>query len=322
MRRVLNYNKKWAFSKEATTVPTEMPKNWVWVNLPHTWNNIDGMDGENDYYRGVCYYANTVDKVEFLPKADQYYLEFDGANSSADVYVNGKHLVHHDGGYSTFRVNVTEEFNHAEKPLVVVAVDNSANDRVYPQMADFTFYGGLYRDVKIICVNESHFDLDYYGAPGLKVTPEIQGKDAKVEVEVFLAGAKEGQQLLYTIKAACGCVVDTKTVDAGQTKVTFDVKDVHLWHGRKDPYLYTCEVQLVEGEEVVDHVSTRFGCRTFHVDANEGFFLNGEHYPLRGVSRHQDKWGKGNALSNEDHEEDMNLIYDMGANTIRLAHYQ
>ena len=322
MRQVIEFNTKWAFSKECTSVPSEMPKNWVWVNVPHTWNNIDGIDGGNDYYRGTCYYANTVDKVEFLPKADRYYLEFAGANASADVYVNGNHLAHHDGGYSTFRVDVTDEFKKDGNPFVVVSVDNSANEIVYPQMADFTFYGGLYRDVRIICVNESHFDLEYYGAPGLKVTPTILDKDASVEVEVYTKNIKEGQTLTYTIKRPCGCVIDTKIADASESKVTLDIKNVRKWHGRKDPYLYTCEVTLNNGDEIIDNVSTRFGCRTFRIDANEGFFLNDEYYPLRGVSRHQDRWGKGNALSKEDHKEDMELIHEMGATTIRLAHYQ
>jgi beta-galactosidase len=110
MRQVLEFNTRWAFSKETETHPEVMPNKWVWVNLPHTWNNIDGIDGGNDYYRGTCWYANEVDKTEWLPKADEYYLEFRGANSSADVYVNGVHLAHHDGGYSTWRVNVTEQF--------------------------------------------------------------------------------------------------------------------------------------------------------------------------------------------------------------------
>ena len=322
MRQVVNFNTKWAFSKEATALPAEMPKNWVWVNLPHTWNNIDGIDGGNDYYRGTCYYANTVDKVEFLPKADRYYLEFEGANSSATVYVNGKELCHHDGGYSTFRVDVTEEFAAAQTPLVVVAVDNSANETVYPQMADFTFYGGLYRDVKILCVSESHFDLDYYGASGIKVTPTVNGKNATVEVEVFTTNAKENQQLVYTLRRRCGCEMETKAVAAGETKVVFEIEDVHLWHGVKDPYLYSVDAALVEDGKVLDNVSARFGCRTFRIDANEGFFLNGESYPLHGVSRHQDRWGIGNALLPEHHKEDMDLICEMGANTIRLAHYQ
>ena len=322
MRKILDFNKKWAFSKEAKAAPQEMPKNWVWVNLPHTWNAIDGMDGGNDYYRGTCYYANTVDKMEFLPEADQYYLEFEGANSSADIYVNGKKLAHHDGGYSTFRVNVTEEFKQTQEPFVVAAVDNSSNETVYPQMADFTFYGGLYRDVKIICVNDSHFDLEHYGAPGIKVTPKIAGKAAEVEVEAFPVGIKDGQHLVYTLKEADGRILETKITEISETKAVFYIENVHLWNGRKDPYLYTCEVQIANETEILDEVSTRFGCRSFSIDPEEGFFLNGKSYPLHGVSRHQDRWGKGNALSKEDHEEDMNLICEMGANTIRLAHYQ
>ena len=322
MRQVLEFNTRWAFSKETKNRPETMPNNWVWVNLPHTWNNIDGIDGGNDYYRGTCWYANEVDKTEWLPKADEYYLEFRGANSSADVYVNGVHLAHHDGGYSTWRVNVTEQFNAAEKPLVAVAVDNAPNREVYPQMADFTFYGGLYRDVYVVCVNHSHFDLDYYGAPGIAVTPKVNGANADVTVEVYPVNVKENQTLTYRLKAKCGCVVAEKTVPATETKVTMEVENVHLWHGRKDPYLYTAEVTLNENEEVLDNVSARFGVRTYEIHPENGFILNGEEYPLRGVSRHQDRWGKGNALSKEDHKEDMDLIAEVGCTTIRLAHYQ
>ena len=317
MRTVYNFNAKWAFTKMATEVPTELPKLWDWVNLPHTWNALDGQDGGNDYYRGTCYYAKALDKLD-LPEADQYYLELRGANSSADVYVNGQHLAHHDGGYSTWRVNITDALQRDN--LFVIAVDNAPNDRVYPQVADFTFYGGLYRDVNILCVSESHFDLDYFGGPGLKVTPEICGKDAKVTVEAFVTNAKMRQRLRYTLRAACGCeVASLETVD---TTAVLDLPDVHLWHGRKDPYLYTAQVELLEGDTVLDAVSARFGCRTFQIDPERGFILNGEEYPLRGVSRHQDRWGIGNALLPEHHTEDMDLICEVGATTIRLAHYQ
>lgn len=317
MRQIMNFNTKWAFSKEANEVPKKMPERWYWVNLPHTWNNIDGQDGDNDYFRGTAYYAKELDKND-LPKADQYYLEICGANSSATVYANGKEIAHHDGGYSTWRVNLTDVLT--EKTSLVIAVDNATNDRVYPQTADFTFYGGLYRDVNLIAVSESHFDLDYYGGPGIQVTPEIAGKDAKVEVEVYVTNKKDGQSLAYTLKDAEGNAV-AKTI-SNDTKVVLDIKDVHLWHGRKDPYLYTAEVKLVEGEEVLDNVVTRFGCRTFQIDPDKGFILNGEEYPLRGVSRHQDRWGIGNALLPEHHREDMDLICEVGATTIRLAHYQ
>lgn len=317
MRQIMNFNTKWAFSKEANEVPKTMPERWYWVNLPHTWNNIDGQDGDNDYFRGTAYYAKELDKND-LPKADQYYLEICGANSSATVYANGKEIANHDGGYSTWRVNITDVLT--EKTLFVIAVDNGVNTKVYPQTADFTFYGGLYRDVNIIAVNESHFDLDYYGGPGIQVTPEIAGKDAKVEVEVYVSNKKDGQKLSYALKDAEGNVV-AKTI-SDDAKVVLDIKDVHLWHGRKDPYLYTAEVKLVEGEEVLDNVATRFGCRTFKIDPDNGFILNGEEYPLRGVSRHQDRWGLGNALLPEHHREDMDLICEVGATTIRLAHYQ
>ena len=319
MRQIYNLNYKWAFTKEGGDIPQAIPKHWYWVNLPHSWNNIDGQDGGNDYFRGTCYYAKELDKMD-LPQADRYYLEIQGANASADVYLNGKKLAQHDGGYSTWRVDLTD--NLQEKNLLVVAVDNGINDRVYPQNADFTFYGGLYRNVNIIAVSQSHFDLDYYGGSGIKVTPEISGADASVEVEVYLTGEKEGQTLCYQIKEADGTVVAEGVQSAADKKAVFEIQDVHLWHGRKDPYLYTAEVSLLEGETVVDAVSTRFGCRSFVIDPEKGFILNGESYPLHGVSRHQDRWGIGNALLPEHHEEDMDYICEMGANTIRLAHYQ
>ena len=318
MRQIYNFNTKWGFSKEALEAPTTMPERWNWVNIPHTWNNIDGQDGGNDLYRGTAFYAKELEKMD-LPKADRYFLEIQGANSSAILYVNGKKLANHDGGYSTWRVDITDALE--DKNLFVFEVDNSQNDRVYPQNADFTFYGGIYRDLNIIAVSESHFDLEYYGTPGIKVTPEVVGKDAKVEVEVFVKNEKETQKLVYTLKDAEGNVVAEKETPASETVASFEIENVHLWHGKKDPYLYTAEVCLKD-EEVLDNVSARFGCRTFEIHPENGFILNGEEYPLRGVSRHQDRWGIGNALLKEHHDEDMDLICELGATTIRLAHYQ
>ena len=319
MRKVLNINRKWAFSKDFSEIPSQINAKWNFVNLPHTWNAIDGQDGGNDYYRGICCYAKELTKEE-LPDADRYYLELRGANSSADVFVNGTKLAHHDGGYSTWRVDITDSLT--DNNIIAITVDNSENDRVYPQMADFTFYGGLYRDVNIIAVSESHFDLDYFGGPGIKVTPEIKGADAKAEIEVYLTNPKDGQQLVYSILDKDGNKVSEVFCGAEETSVSIDINNVHLWDGRKDPYLYTAEVKLAEDGKVLDNVSTRFGCRTFKIDPERGFILNGREYPLRGVSRHQDRWGFGNALLPEHHEEDIELIYEMGATTIRLAHYQ
>ena len=317
MRQILNFNANWLFSKAAQSVPASLPADWESVQMPHSWNAVDGQDGGNDYYRGTAYYARKIVKSE-LPAAGRYYLEVQGANSSADVYLDGEKKAHHDGGYSTWRVDLTDALK--DESLLVIAVDNAPNETVYPQMADFTFYGGIYRDVNIICVNESHFDLDHFGGPGLAVTPEIEGKDAKVTVEAWISNKKSGQTVRYTLHKQCGCEV--ACVETEETKAVMEIKDVHLWHGRKDPYLYTAKVELLENGEVIDCVSARFGCRTFKIDPENGFILNGEEYPLRGVSRHQDRWGIGNALLPEHHKEDIDLICEVGATTIRLAHYQ
>ena len=314
MRTVLNLNKDWLFVKDTTDITLREGET---VSLPHTWNATDGQDGGNDYFRGTCLYVKTLRKAD-LPAADCYYLELRGANSSADVYVGGEKLAHHDGGYSTWRVDLTDRI--ADETVIAVTVDNSPNETVYPQMADFTFYGGLYRDVNLIAVNKPHFDLDYFGGSGLKITPTVNGKDANVEVEVFTTPLSAGQSLVYAIYDKEEN--ELQKIESTNTKVNFKLENVHLWHGRKDPYLYCCEVEIVENGQVLDNVCNRFGCRSFKIDPNNGFILNGEEYPLRGVSRHQDRLGIGNALLPEHHAEDIDLILEVGATTIRLAHYQ
>ena len=176
MRTVIKLNESWLFVKNTTDVTLCEGQQ---VTIPHTWNAEDGYDGGNDYFRGPCLYNKPVKKAD-LPAADQYYVEFRGTNASADFYVNGTKLATHHGGYSTWRVNITEALT--EETEIAVIVENGINETVYPQMADFTFYGGIYRDVNLICVNKSHFDLDYYGGPGLKITPVVEGQDANVEV--------------------------------------------------------------------------------------------------------------------------------------------
>lgn len=317
MRTVIDFNRKWAFTKNADSIPTELPHRWNFVNLPHTWNNIDGQDGENDYYRGVGYYAKSFDRTD-LPQAEKYFLEINGANSSAEVYLNGRQLARHDGGYSTWRVDLTDALEGSN--LLVITVDNSPNENVYPQTADFTFYGGLYRNVNLICVPQSHFDLEYYGSPGLAVTSEIIGNDAKVKINAYVTDKKPEQRLQYTIYNAEGETVAAEETDGCEAELT--VHSVHRWHGRRDPYLYTASVRLIEGSTAIDCASTRFGCREFEISSERGFILNGEEYPLRGVARHQDRKDVGNALLPEHHREDIDLICEMGANTVRLAHYQ
>lgn len=312
MRTVTKINQNWAFSLDAKSVPAEYPSEWKALDLPYTWNGEDGQDGGNDYYRGKGYFAKELSASDF-DENDVHYLQFDGVNSSAEIYFNGKKIAEHHGGYSTFRVKVEDI---KEKNLLVVVADNSANDRVYPQTADFTFYGGIYRDVKIVGVDKNHFDLDYCGAPGIKVTPEINGKDAKVEIETYFdcKTAKVKYEII-----ADGEVIAEKTDD---NDAELEIKNVHLWDGVKDPYLYTAKATLIVDGKEVDEISTRFGCRTFKIDPEKGFILNGREYPLRGVSRHQDRPQIGNALLYEHHKEDIGYILEMGANTIRLAHYQ
>ena len=304
MRYITNFNSDWEFSLHSDD-------NWEKVTLPHTWNNLDGQDGGNDYYRGKCTYRKTILKKD-LPFGEEHYLEINGANLSSVVYLNGEKLKSHDGGYSTYRVRLKDL---RDENILEVTVDNSPSDRVYPQTADFTFYGGLYRDVRLISLPSSHFSLENLGTPGIKATPDVKGT---LDVEVEVDG--DYDSILYTLLDREGKVVTEE--NSRETKVTLSVPSPHLWNGRKDPYLYYIKAELLKGEERLDEVGSEIGFRSFRIDPERGFILNGEEYPLRGVSRHQDRKDKGNAISKEDHEEDMALIMEVGANTIRLAHYQ
>ena len=321
MRETVNLNRKWAFIMGSEDVPKATPSPACYVNLPHTWNAIDGQDGGNDYYRGLCWYVKTLSREE-IPQNKRLFLEINGANSSADLYVNGAHIAHHDGGYSTWRADITDAAGTSGDVLLVLGVDNSAKETVYPQMADFTFYGGLYRDVNLIAVPESHFDLTYYGGPGIAVTPVMEGDDARVTTHVYLTDAQPSQTLHYVLRDGEDREIAHADLSAEQTQWETVIPKAHRWDGRRDPYLYTAEVTLIDGDVGLDRVSARFGCRSFAIDPQKGFFLNGRSYPLHGVSRHQDRWGIGNALLPEHHREDMDLICEVGANTIRLAHYQ
>ena len=315
MRNIKDINDNWLFSKEAKSIPHVMPHDWEKVNLPHTWNGTDGQDGGNDYYRGTCYYVKQLSLADFGDE-DEYYLQFDAVNSSAKVYFNGELIAQHDGGYSAFRAKLG---NIQESNLLVVAADNSPNDYVYPQTADFTFYGGIYRSVKLIGVSKSHFDLDYFGAPGISVTPKVTGTGADVDAVAYVA-TDENASVRFEILDKDEVIASAEV--SGDYHANMHIDAVHLWNGVKDPYLYTLRaILLVNGEEV-DCVSCRFGCRSFKIDPNKGFILNGREYPLRGVSRHQDRPQIGNALLPQHHKEDIDLICEMGANTIRLAHYQ
>ena len=305
MRKTIPLSAGWQFLKKAASVQeaVEAAASGEAVCLPHTWNAVDGQDGGNDYYRGTCWYIRELSEEEAA--GERLFLEVNGAAMTADVYLNGKKLAHHEGGYSAFRVELTEEL--AQENILAISVSNEDCDTVYPQKADFTFYGGLYRAVNLISVPAEHFELLKDGTPGIKVTPvvDLETKTAFVTVETWHNAA----DVKITVNG------ETKTVER---RAEFTIENVHLWDGVDDPYLYTATAKLSSGDEV----SARFGCRVFHCDPEKGFFLNGRSYPLRGVSRHQDLKGKGNALSYEDHASDMAIIRELGANTLRLAHYQ
>ena len=307
VRKTVNINKGWRFTgPDGPARP---------VDLPHTWNSVDGQDGGNDYWRGTCVYEKTFPRPE-LEADERVYLEFRGVNASAKVELNGAEVGTHDGGYSTFRWDVTDFLK--DENALTVHVDNSRNDRVYPQKADFTFYGGIYRDVSLIVVNKFHFDMDRFGGPGIKVTAKPVENYTQGEVVINTWRNCEEGQVHIAIQDGGG----NEVAAADLPNVKLSLPDVHLWDGVKAPYLYTAVATLTVDGRKVDQISARFGVRDFFVDPGQGFFLNGRSYPLHGVSRHQDWKGIGNAITREHHDTDMAMIREVGANTIRLAHYQ
>lgn len=302
MRQVILFNNDWLFQ-----MPGEEP---VKLNLPHTWNGVDGQDGGDNYKRCKCTYTKTFKKPDFKV-GERVKLEFKGVNSEGEVLLNGKLLTVHAGGYSTFIVDITDHL--LDDNTLVVNVDNSKTEEVYPQTADFTFYGGIYRDVNLLILPKNHFEFLKDSSPALKVTTKVDGNDGIINVAAEVSGNLAPVILVLN--------KDNEVVAKGTINEDIKISNVHLWNGVKDPYLYTVK-GILKDKDIEDEVSTRIGFRTFKVDPKKGFFLNGKPYPLRGVCRHQDRPKIGNALTKKEHEEDIKLIKEVGANTIRLAHYQ
>lgn len=302
MKKILSLNEGWIFCKQGVKET---------VNIPHTWNGIDGQGGggEEGYFRGACTYT------KILPKyPGKVYLEFLGANSICTVKVNGRVAGKHEGGYSTFRVDITKLLS-SPKNFLEVTVDNSDSKTTYPGFADFTFYGGLYRGVNLIYdVPDTHFSLTDYGSKGVYVTPKMNGD---VYVKAIVTGYHTGVKVRYDVLDAKGNIVAT----AGD-KEKLHVNEPILWNGMENPYLYTLKATILDNGTVMDEAKLRFGFRDIVFDSDKGCFLNGNYIKLKGVSRHQDREEIGNALTIEEHREDLELIKDMGANSIRLAHYQ
>ena len=284
------------------------------VCLPHTWNAFDGQDGGGDYWRGTGTY-----RINLPPPTPgkRQYVEFQGANHIATVYCNGRKLGIHKGGFSTFRFDLTDAMQPADN-MLTVEVYNGICD-VYPQRADFTFYGGLYRAVRFVEVEQAHFDLMKAGSDAVFVTTENTGS---TRLDVFAVNC-DGCMIRVDICDAEGNIVAGTTARARlHTVLQLDVAKPHQWNGVADPYCYSAQVTLLGNDQPIDQVCVSFGFRSFKTDANTGFWLNGIQTPLHGVCRHQDRKDMGWAISKAEHDEDARIIYEVGANTIRLAHYQ
>ena len=322
MRNVINLNQDWKFIQQDAGLPESLPADWQTVQLPHSWNAIDGQDGNGSYDRGKYWYAKTFETPKQPLPGGKVFVEILAAGQQATVYVNGTEVTYHEGGYSTFRADITSLCKEEGENLLVVACSNEYKDSVYPQSADFTFYGGLYRGVNLISVPEAHFDLEYYGGPGIQVTPKpCDCGGATFEIVTYVKNTDENFTVLYSVLDAEGKEVASGCRPADSTGITLYVPDAKKWD-IDSPYLYTVKAALQRRNETYDEISTRAGVRSFSCDPQKGFIINGKETPLRGVSRHQDILYKGNALTKEDHYRDAELIKELGANTIRLAHYQ
>lgn len=342
MRQTIDFNENWQFSKDRVHRET--------VNLPHTWNAVDGMDGKGEYDRGEYFYIKQF-PTPAIKEGERVVLEVLAAGLSAKVLVNDREMGSHEGGYSSFTVDITdglfpEDFQSAHLNTLTIAVNNSNRSHIYPQMADFTFYGGLYRGVNLLMLPATHFEAGFHGADGLAITPELidsanlpqetmdtrvcptccetaeAGRQAILHLNSWITEPSPDYTVRYLITDAVGTEIAEVWRPSTAPKADILLPSPHLWQGVDDPYLYRCTATLVYRNESVDEVSSRFGIRSFYVDPEKGFFLNGKPMMLRGVSRHQDRLWMGNALTKKEHYEDAALIAELGANTVRLAHYQ
>lgn len=315
MRDIINLNDSWMFSKEEGV--------WTEIRIPHTWNNQDGQDGGNDYEKGRFCYRRQFRIPELNGRSA--YLEFEGANSCCEVWLNGRYVGKHVGGYSRFRFPVTEILRSAVPNDLEIWVDNRISEDVYPIDADFTFFGGLYRDVNLLLLSPVHFALQDEGSMGIFITPSLRADgNADVCIHAKLETDRPHGQLLaqYRVEDAQGISVCSTKSSIFEEEVRMCLNNPILWNGKESPCLYTLKAFLLEDGKTVDELEIPFGIRRFSVDADKGFFLNGNYMKLKGVARHQDRQHMGNAITSKEHLEDMELIKEVGANAIRLAHYQ
>lgn len=305
---------------------------WAHIDLPHTWNAQDGQDGGGNYHRGAGWYR-THFRVDSSWAGRRVFLEFDGANRSAEVFLNGRRLGEHRGGYARFRFDATAALRPEGDNLLAVRVSNAADDNLIPVSADYTFFGGLYRGVRLVATSPVHIDLLDYASPGVDVRAAPVTKErADLALRVKLANDSDTARPVTTrirILDATGAVVRELQADAslaaharGETRLQTAIAQPHLWDAQADPYLYSVRAETLVDGAVTDAVTIPLGLRFFSVDPDRGFSLNGHYLDLHGVNRHQDRPDKGWAISEADEREDFALIEEVGATIVRQSHYQ
>lgn len=321
----------WRFERsdvQAAQDPDFDDSGWRWVTLPHSFNAGDGDDGGN-YYRGTAWYRKALD-LKALPASRRLYLQFDGAALVTDLFINGKFIGRHEGGYSTFRFDISK----AVKPgrnVLAVRVSNAAWPQVAPLGGDFTVFGGLYRGVSLIEARDAGLDRLDDGSDGVFVSSAVSAKGAKLSIGVALRNqrSRAGRLIVQTrvFDAAGKPVLSvSKAVNMaaeGHTRVVLsgELAAPHLWNGRADPYLYSAVTEVSDDSAVLDKTSTAFGIRTVAFDPQKGLLLNGRPYAVNGVNLHSGRPGKGSAVSRADIVQDFDLIEEMGATAVRLVHY-
>ncbi len=300
------------------------------VTIPHTWNAFDAQEGMA-YYRGEGVYEKKFMADESW-NGKRVFIRFEGVMTIAKVYLNNKLLGEHRGGYAAFIFELTGKLKPGQENVLKVVANNKYSLEVLPLFGDFNIYGGMYRPVNLIITSPVCISPLDFASPGIYLRQSnVSKSSATVEVAVELSnstGDNENRILSITIFDANGDVVQTEkeelTIATGESNYSkiFILENPKLWNGKKDAYMYRVEVELQKNGEVTDSKTEPLGLRFFRVEPNNGFFLNGAHLPLHGVSRHQDRYNKGSALSVADHQQDMEIMLEMGINALRLAHYQ
>jgi beta-galactosidase len=328
-------NSDWKFSRE-NAVGAErvefIENGWENISLPHTWNARDGQDGGNDYYRGIGWYRKYL-SLDSKYAGKTFFLRFDGVATVSNVYVNGKLAGSHKGNYGAFVLDISSLVKLNQKNVIAVQVSNAKDTTVAPLRGDFTIFGGIYRDVHLLVLDSLSVSPLDFGSPGIYLKQTSVSKEsADLEIttlvrnvtnhdkKAVLRGSLFDSNRKLVKKVETEILISKNSQKSEIQKVSISAP--HLWNGKSNPYLYKYVVELSENNKVIDRVEQPVGFRYFSADADKGFYLNGRSYPLHGVNRHQDRENKGSAIGLKEHSEDYKLIEEIGANSVRLAHYQ